>query len=651
MIDDFGLNPEQKEAVLATDGPLLILAGAGAGKTKTITHRILHLIQSGIVPSAILAITFTNKAATEMRDRVYALLKQDKTLNMPISFNERPYVGTFHSLGVHILRENSKLLGLPRHFAIFDKSDSRRAITDAIRDRNLDPKEYEPAKFQTIISREKGTMINRVTYREKVGGEYFGNLVADVWQRYDEILHREKALDFDDLLLKTAELLRDNQTVLEHYGNTWRYIHVDEYQDTNRVQYLIARLLSEKHKNICVVGDSDQNIYSWRGAQIRNILDFEKDFPNAKVIKLEENYRSTQTILTIANRVIEKNKLRKDKTLFTKNVAGEKAVLYEAYGENDEAYFIAKTAERLITAGTEPSNIGVLFRANFQSRALEEAFLKLGVTYQVVGVRFFERKEVKDILSFIRLALNPESLSDLKRVINVPTRGIGKVTLLKILSGKESELTGTIAQKVRSFRILVEKIRTICEKEKPSDIVKEVIRLSGFEHLKNGSDEDIERFENLQELVSLASRYDTLPGSQGLEKFLTDAALASDQDELISAPTGVKLMTVHAAKGLEFDYVFITGLEENLFPHSKSFETISQEEAEEERRLFYVALTRARKKLYLSYAQTRTVYGSRQINLPSEFIFEIDDELIERESNYMDPGEENPPLGRTILFE
>ncbi|HVS79681.1 MAG TPA: 3'-5' exonuclease, partial [Candidatus Paceibacterota bacterium] len=422
------------------------------------------------------------------------------------------------------------------------------------------------------------------------------------------------------------------------------------YQDTNKVQYMIAKLLSEKHRNICVVGDSDQNIYSWRGAQLRNILNFERDFPGAQVILLERNYRSTKTILAVANGIIKKNKFRNEKNLFTDNVDGEKISLYEAYDEQDEASFVARTAKQIIREGAEPSEIAVLYRANYQSRALEEAFLHGDVPYQVLGVRFFERKEVKDVLSYIKAALNSDSLSDLKRIINVPARGIGKVTLLKVLANQRESLTGAMREKVEKFYILLSRIRETALHERPSELVRFVLREAGFETLyRQGSEEDQERLENVKELASLAAKYDEFGPEEGLEKFLTDAALASDQDELSETRQGAKLMTVHASKGLEFDYVFITGLEQGLFPSNRAEAEAPTEESEEERRLFYVALTRARRKVFLTHAQIRTIFGSKQVNVPSEFLYDIDENLLETDPGSVNQGDDRADAIRKIF--
>ncbi len=644
------LNQRQKEAVETMEGPLLIIAGAGAGKTKTLTHRILNLIKNGVQPSKILAITFTNKAAKEMRERVFHLIEQDQTLNIPISlpnsFDERPFMSTFHALGVHIIKENGSLLGIPRHFTIFDRGDSKRVVKDALEQLGLDPKQYEPGSILNAISREKGDGVTFASYREKSSKEYFQKIVAQVWEKYENTLAKEKSLDFDDLLLKTALLLRKFPEVKKHYSKVWNYIHIDEYQDTNGVQYEIASLLAEEHRNICVVGDTDQLIYSWRGADIKNLLDFEKKYPEAKVLFLEENYRSTQTILAAANNVIKKNSMRREKNLFTKNAEGEKIELLISYVEQEEARVVADKARELIENGTDAREIAVLYRANFQSRTLEEAFLNKNIPYQVLGVKFFERKEVKDVLSFIKASLNRESTNDLVRIVNVPPRGIGKATILKVVTGQENTLGPGLKNKVAQFLNLLERIKTTAMKESPSHLIKYIIRESGMENVyKNGTGEEQEKLENLRELVSVATQYDSYPPEEGIEKLLENAALATDQDELEKDNNAVKLMTVHASKGLEFDYVFIVGLEEDLFPHQRiGQEDISQSEAEEERRLFYVALTRARKKVFLSYAQLRTIYGAQKVNTPSNFISDIGDEHIESS------GDTDAPRGVKAIF-
>ena len=623
-----GLNPQQKEAVLHKDGPLLIIAGAGAGKTKTITHRILNLIKAGTAPENILAVTFTNKAAKEMKDRVKDLIDKDEEINLPLSFNSYPYVATFHALGVKMLKENARLLNTTRHFKIFDRNDSLRAIKDSVVKVDLDPKQYPPKVMLSVISKQKGNAVTLEKYEENVGNSYFPKIVAQVWREYEKALQNEKAYDFDDLLLKVVILLEQNNQVLERYQNTWKYIHIDEYQDTNKVQYKFARLLSKKHNNICVVGDGDQNVYSWRGADMQNMLDFEKHYTGAETMLLEENYRSTKTIIEVSNKIIQKNKNRKEKNLFTNNQDGENISLFPAYNEMQEAQFIALKSKELIEVGIEPREIAVLYRANFQSRILEEVFLATDIPYQVLGVRFFERKEVKDVLAFLSASLNPESISDMKRIINVPARGIGKVTLLKIIEGREDELSLKVAQKVDDFKLLLKKIAHTAMNAKPSETIKFILKESGLETLlKNGSEEDLERLENIKELTTLAMRYDVMSPNDGIEKLLEDAALASDQDELKEDKNAVRLMTVHASKGLEFSVVFISGLEDGLFPHSSMGD--EKRDDEEERRLFYVALTRAKKKVFLTHTSVRTIFGSQKVNLPSEFIMDIDESFID----------------------
>jgi len=620
------LNEEQKKAVTTTKGPVLIVAGAGAGKTKTITHRILHLISTGIAEERILAITFTNKAAREMRDRVLDLLKSKKSFAVP-------FISTFHSLGVQIIKENAGLLKLPRHFGIFDQSDSKKVVKDALISLGLDPKEHAD-KIRHIISNEKGRGVNLAEYLEKGSYDYTSELTKKVWQKYEETLSKEHALDFDDLLLKTLKLLQKYPEVLEKYQERFLYIHIDEYQDTNKVQDAIVELLARKYKNICVVGDADQLIYSWRGAEIKNMLHFEKTYPEVQTFFLEQNYRSTGNILAVANEIIEKNNFRIPKKLFTENVAGEKITIFEARNEIDEAHFIALRSKELIEKGVIPDRIAVLYRANFQSRVLEDAFLAYGVPYQMLGTKFFERKEIKDVVGFIKASLNPLNVSDFSRIINIPPRGIGKVTLQKILAGKEEEIPVGTKIKIENFRKMLTKFNEVLTTEKPSLSLKYIIKNSGMEDMyKTGLEEDTERLENIMELVTLATKYDMYEQNEAIEKFLTDVALASDQDSLDGEKTGVKLMTVHASKGLEFKYVFIAGLEADLFPHRKMSESKKGgEDGEEERRLFYVAITRAEHKLFLTHAITRTIFGSMEVNSPSEFLDDIPKKYVEKES-------------------
>lgn len=622
------LNKAQREAAVHTHGPLLILAGAGAGKTKTLTHRILNLVKTGTPPEKVLAITFTNKAAKEMRERVLHLLANDPELNRPINDLGKPFVSTFHALGVRILRDNAARVGLPRHFKIYDRSDSVSLVKRIMQEIGEDPKQIEPRTILGIISREKGNMVTQPEYEAKVGYQHVPEVAARVWAKYDKAMREEGVLDFDDLLLETALLLERDANTRAHYQDLWHFVHIDEYQDTNEVQYRIAKCIVGDRHNVCVVGDIDQNIYTWRGATIKNILGFEKDFPSASMVTLEQNYRSSGNILEAANTVIKKNTMRREKNLFTDNDPGENIGLYTAFDEGDEARFVTETVDELVRSGVAPNEIAVLYRANFQSRVLEEAFLNRKLTYQVLGTRFFDRREVKDVLAYIQAALNPKDTSSVSRIINTPTRGIGKVTMLKVLEGNEHELTGKAADNVASFRRILGDITRAINTQPTSEVIKTVLTVSGLSHsFKQGGEEGLERLENVRELATLAQKYDGLEAPTGIEKLLEDAALATDQDELETDNGGTKLMTVHASKGLEFDYVFITGLEQGLFPHDRPNE--KREDNEEERRLFYVALTRARKKVYLSYAGIRTIFGAQQVNTSSEFIHDIDDHLLE----------------------
>ncbi|HEY4507670.1 MAG TPA: UvrD-helicase domain-containing protein [Candidatus Paceibacterota bacterium] len=621
------LNDRQREAAQATEGPLLILAGAGAGKTKTLTYRILHLIRKGVSPRAILAITFTNKAAREMRDRVHALLSADPAGSLAAR-DGLPFVSTFHSLGVHLIREEFAAAGVSKRFTILDRSESKSAVRGAMADLGYDPKAHDPAKILAAISRAKGDMLNPDSYAEAERGKSrLAPVVVPIWRRYEEILVKQKALDFDDLLFRAVHLLEKDSELRARWQSRWQYVHVDEYQDTNEVQYRLTKILAAKHRNLAVVGDADQNIYSWRGATIKNILHFERDYPEVKMVLLEQNYRSTQTILAAANAVICKNENRHDKRLFTENGAGEKIVSYGAGDEADEARWIAESCAELVAAGTPASEIAVLYRANFLSRAIEEAMLRQGVAYRVLGTRFFERREVKDLLSWISAAVSPDDLASFRRASASPARGIGKVTLLAALEGREAALAAGGRQKIADFRHALEEIAAVAARGRTSETVKFALSRSGLEaSIKAEGPEGEERLENVRELVSLATKYDSVPPEEALQKLLDDAALASDADELESAPDGVRLMTVHASKGLEFDRVFVAGLEQGLFPHEGFGEA---RDGEEERRLFYVALTRARRRLYLSHAAVRTVFGSRQVSLPSEFLGDIAPELVE----------------------
>ncbi len=608
---------------------MLVIAGAGAGKTRVIAHRILEIVNKGVPPEAVLAITFTNKAASEMRERVNGLLGGGTAV---------PFVSTFHSLGLYILKEHHKLLGFKRTPAIYDRSDSLREVKAALK--SLGVEDVEPRSALGTISKQKGQGMDPETYAQ--GAEIpRDRIVAQVWAMYDKALKKDGAVDFDDLLVTPTRLLRTNKEVREKYQQRWRYIHIDEYQDTNGIQAEMAELLVGPEKNICAVGDVDQTIYGWRGAEIANILSFEKTFPGAKIILLEENYRSTKTILAAANEVIAKNVFRREKNLYTNNADGEQIGLYQAFDETDEAGFIARKIKEGIRDGMQPRDFCILYRANFQSRAIEEQLLHSGVDYQVLGTRFFERKEVKDVLSFVRAAVF-NTPADLSRIANVPPRGIGKVTLLKILNGQEEQLTGAVREKVKSLYLLLGKIRMAAEEKIPSEAVKFAVVESGLEReLREDKLEGAERLENLRELVSLASRYDAMGPNEGLHAFLENAALQSDQDELKTDNNAVRLMTIHASKGLEFPHVFITGLEEGLFPYERM--DGDSNDKEEERRLCYVAITRAQKKVFLTFASYRTIFGSKNSTAPSQFLSDISDALLAWEAPER--------IGRTIYLD
>jgi DNA helicase-2/ATP-dependent DNA helicase PcrA len=624
-----GLNDAQKQAVLTTDGPLLIVAGAGAGKTKTVVHRIGHLITTGVPAHAILAVTFTNKAAKEMRERVGHLVQKISPL---IRENELPFVSTFHSLGVFLLRKFGAFNGTVTRFTILDDSDTMSLIKESLSVFGLDPKTTEPRSVRNIISKSANAFITPEELETQANPSY--RIAGRVWRKYQAMKTEQKALDFDDLLTQVVELLEKNAEARTWCHNTWTHIHIDEYQDTNEVQYRIAKALAKETKNICVVGDSDQSIYSWRGANIKNILEFERDYPEAVVVILEENYRSTKTVLSAANEIINKNTYRTPKKLFTNNADGESLSVYTAYDEADEANFVVERCIEHIDAGVSPSDIAVLFRTNFQSRILEESFLSYHIPYHVLGVRFFERKEVKDVLCYLRAALNPDSLLDIKRIINVPARGIGKVTIAKVFA--KEELTGKALLAVNSFFDILKNIREYLRAHTVAETIKFVIEESGMERAYKDEFDGQERLENLAELVTLATRYDALGTEAGLEKLIEEATLMSDQDNIENA-NGVKLMTIHASKGLEFAVVFLVGLEQGLFPSERD-RGATGADAEEERRLMYVALTRARQKLYLTYASMRTIYGMRDVRMPSEFVLDIPEELITRETRTGEPG-------------
>ncbi|KKT76916.1 MAG: ATP-dependent DNA helicase PcrA [Candidatus Giovannonibacteria bacterium GW2011_GWB1_45_9b] len=620
--DAFTPNQSQEDAILTQSGPVLIVAGAGSGKTMVLTHRISHLIEKGVKSDSILAITFTNKAADEMKNRVFLMLGERRGFLSP-------WIGTFHSFCVFILRNSGKVIGINGNFSILDEEDSLSVLKEIIKEFSLDPKKFEPKKIRNIISRKKNEMESPKSDSDIMSESDFGRILFEIWRKYEERLAKMKGLDFDDLLLKTAVLFTKHPDVLREWQERFKYIHIDEYQDTNLVQYHLVKLLAEKYRNICVVGDIDQAIYSWRGADFRNILHFERDWPDAKIITLEENYRSTKLILDAANAVIVKNKARLPKNLYSKKPAGPKITLFEAANEEEEAKLISEMSREMIRAGINPRDIAVLYRTNFQSRIIEEKMIGENIAYQVIGVKFYERKEIKDALGYLKAALNREDILSLKRIINFPPRGIGKVLLTKILS--DQNLNQKEAAKKNELLKLLDEIKKDIEAENASASVKLAIKKSGLEdYFGDGTEEGEIRLSNIQELVTLARRYDIYNPPEGILKLLEDAALMSDQDTIKKEENSIKLMTVHAAKGLEFKVVFVAGLEEGLFPH-KALDSNSEDlKDEEERRLFYVAITRAKEKIFLSYAIFRTIFGERKINMPSKFISDIPEELLEQ---------------------
>jgi DNA helicase-2/ATP-dependent DNA helicase PcrA len=614
------LSPAQKEAATHINGPQLIIAGAGAGKTKTITARIAHIIEQGTRPDKILAVTFTNKAAKEMRERVHTLLGG-------MRLNSSPVMLTFHALGVSILREHGELLGLKRGFSILDEDDTMVIYKECLKVLDISPKEHDPKIFRSIISRERQDGVTDETYNPASHGQR-GYLVAQVWRLYNEKKKQGSSVDFDDLLTMPIEILKKFPNVKEIYNSRFDYVHVDEYQDVNDLQVEMVELILGQHNNVCVVGDADQTIYSWRGSKIEHIINFEKKFAPTHVVMLEENYRSSKIILDAANKIVKKNKNRVEKNLFTNKPGGELITILECVDEYDEAKMIVEKTRNAINNGVNPKEIAVLYRANYQSRVLEEAFLHSGVPYTMVGTRFFDRREVKDTLSYIRASMNRNSLPDLTRAIGSVSRGIGKTTLAKIISGETDGLTAKASASVNNFFNLLDRIALVVDSKPPSEALIYTIRESGLENaLKEEGQTGLERLENIKELASLASNYDQY-GMDGMMLFLEHAALYESDVVNQNKGEGVTLMTVHAAKGLEWDTVFITGLEQFVFPHA-SEQYQSQDEREEERRLMYVAVTRAKRKLYTSYAQLRTIFGQKRVEAPSEFLYDIPEDTKE----------------------
>ena len=621
-----GYNEKQKEAILKTDGPILVIAGAGSGKTKVLTTKIAYLVENGIPTDNILAITFTNKAAKEMKDRV---------INMLGSEGHEIRISTFHSFGVYLMQKHYNELGYQKNFTILDSDDSLTIIKRIMKDLNIDPKEYNPRAIRNAISSAKNELISSLEY-ERYASDNFSGKVLEVYTRYEQKLLINNSLDFDDLLFLPIKLFRTKPEILKYYQEKYQYILVDEYQDTNEAQYILIKMLSAKNRNICVVGDESQSIYSFRGSNYRNILNFEKDYKDCTTILLEQNYRSTSTILDSANDVIKNNKHRKDKKLWTENGIGEKIEYYKALDEKDEANYVVKNIENLINNNTNKSEIAVLYRTNAQSRVMEEALLKSNIPYKVVGsFYFYNRKEIKDLICYLKLIYNKYDDISLQRIINTPKRGIGEKTI-ENLQSKAQENNICMYDAIESgkeltFKNIIEEIISIKDNYSLTELVDIVLDKSGMKQ-ELESEKSIEseiRLENLEEFKSITKAFEEKNGLISLEDFLTEISLVSDVTEHKDEKDVVTLMTVHSAKGLEFENVFLIGMEEGIFPHNNSFE--SSEAIEEERRLCYVAITRAKKRLWLVNANHRLIYGMDNFNKPSRFIDEINKDYINEE--------------------
>ncbi|GED16467.1 DNA helicase PcrA [Aneurinibacillus migulanus] len=637
-----GLNPQQKEAVLATDGPLLLLAGAGSGKTRVLTQRIAYLLsEKKVAPWSILAITFTNKAAREMKDRVSAIVGPDA---------EDIWISTFHSMCVHTLRRDIDHIGYNRNFTILDSSDQLSVVKQCLKELNIDPKKFDPRAVLGFISTAKNELKTPEQYGDMAMGP-IEQVSQRVYTLYQKKLKSNNSLDFDDLIMKTIQLFEEVPEVLEFYQKKFRYVHVDEYQDTNRAQYMLVKMLAAGHKNICVVGDSDQSIYRWRGADITNILNFEKDYPNARTILLEQNYRSTKKILEAANKVISNNFGRKPKNLWTENDDGAVIRYYTADSEHSEAYYIVDQIQKAVDRGRAYRDVAILYRTNAQSRVIEEVFVKSGIPYNIVGgTKFYDRKEIKDMLAYLRLISNPDDDLSLTRIINVPKRGIGAGTVEKIATYAAQQgismykaiqevdqigLSARFTDSVVKFARLITELESMQEYLSVTELAEEVLKRTEYreELRREGTLEARSRVENIEEFLSVTMEFERTNEDKTLVAFLTDLALVADIDKLDETEedkgNAVVMMTLHSAKGLEFPMVFLAGMEEGIFPHSRAlFEEV---EMEEERRLAYVGITRAEQELFLTRALMRTLYGQTKMNAPSRFIEEIPEHLIQAE--------------------
>ncbi len=653
------LNEQQREAVLQTEGPLLILAGAGSGKTRVLTHRVAYLIEElGIYPGNILAITFTNKASREMKDRVEELLGSPTAI----------WVSTFHSACVKILRREIDRIGYTSDFVIYDNPDQKIVIKECLKELNVNEELFPIAMLQHEIGEAKNNVLTPKKYLEQYEGDFQKATIGKIYERYQSKLMKNNALDFDDLLLKTVQLFQENPSVLRQYQDKFQYIMVDEYQDTNQIQYKLISLLAEKHQNLCVVGDDDQSIYTWRGADIRNILNFEKDFPKTKVIKLEQNYRSTQAILDAANCVIKNNHGRKNKILWTSNQQGDRLKHYEAINEQDEAHFIAKQIKNMVSLeGRNYSEFAILYRTNAQSRVIEEMLIKADIPYRIFGgLKFYDRKEIKDIIAYLRLIQNPVDDVSLKRVINVPKKGIGDRTIEKLEEEAnqrneslfsvmlDSDLlkhfSKKIAAGIKDFVLLITRYSKEKDELGVAELIRKVLEDSGYieELHKENTVESSARIENLQELISVAVDFEKNSEVNTLEEFLAGISLMSDIDKMDEEDHVVSLMTLHSAKGLEFPVVFLSGMEEGIFPTARAMDNI--QEIEEERRLFYVGITRAIERLFLSNAQVRTLYGRTKYNVISRFMKEIAGHFIQMNKKEKEQKPQEKPKSFSKIY-
>nr|WP_153726666.1 DNA helicase PcrA [Heliorestis convoluta] len=650
------LNPVQREAVLHREGPLLILAGAGSGKTRVLTYRIAQRIHEGVSPFQILAITFTNKAAGEMKERLQQLIGTEAS-NL--------WVSTFHSASVRILRSHGEKIGYDRNFVIYDSDDQLKLIKECLKELQIDDKRCNPQAVRGAIGTAKNQLMDPQTFERKAY-DYFAQTVAKVYHLYDRKLKNNMALDFDDLLFQTVRLFRQEEAVLNYYQDRFRYIHIDEYQDTNHAQYVWVKMLAEKYRNLCVVGDDDQSVYGWRGADIQNILDFERDYPEATVLKLEQNYRSTSTILDAANAVVCCNRERKKKQLWTDKKGGDLICYFEGRNEHDESRFVVRTIEELVQKEQRKySDFAILYRTNAQSRVLEEQMLYAAMPYRILGgLRFYDRKEIKDIIAYLRFITNPADEVSMKRIINVPKRGIGDASVARLLDYGQSqgwtlhrtlekvkEIPGMTraAKSIQAFYEMIESLRAQSPKLLVTQIVEELLDQTGYvrELESERTEEAKSRVENIKEFLSVTQEFDRYAEEKSLEEFLASVSLLSDTDQYKEEEDAIVMMTMHSSKGLEFPVVFVTGMEEGVFPHNRAL--LEEKQMEEERRLCYVAITRAEEKLYLTSAWERTIFGNTVHNKKSRFLEEIPEELLQEESL---PGKRqglNGSMGSTLF--